>query len=190
MGLEAKPPHLLQRVERARRVVSLCSQATIRAYDEEALLSEACRILLDVGDYCMAWVGEAPAVGSSLRPLAHASAAPSGVRSVQPPWANDVGSRSPTALAVHEQRPQVVRGIPGDAALLARHPEAAALGYGAVCAFPIQFGPHGGGALTIYAREADAFAPEEVALLRELGGDLAVGVAALRAKRANDQLEE
>src|SRR5436853_5831618 len=63
------PPQLLQRVERARRVVSLCSQAIIRAYDEEALLLEECRILIDVGGYVMAWVGEAKPGEAALLPL-------------------------------------------------------------------------------------------------------------------------
>jgi PAS domain S-box-containing protein len=190
VGWERKPPQLLQRVERTRRVVSLCSQAVVRSYDEEALLSEVCRILLDVGDYSMAWIGETRPGVSTLAALAHAGTEPSGVRGVEPPWETDMGSQSPTARAIREQRPQVVRGIPGDPALLRRHPEAEQLGYAAICAFPIQFGPHGAGALTVYAREPDAFAPEEVALLRELAGDLAVGVAVLRAKHASEALEE
>jgi PAS domain S-box-containing protein len=190
VGWERKPPQLLQRVERTRRVVSLCSQAIVRSYDEEALLSEMCRILIDVGDYCMAWVSETEPGTSILTSLAHAGTEPSGVRGAEPPWANDAGSHSPTVRAIREQRPQVVRGIPAHPALRRRFPEAEQLGYAAVCAFPVQFGPHGAGALTVYAREPDAFAPEEVALLRELAGDLAVGVAVLRAKHASDVLEE
>jgi PAS domain S-box-containing protein len=181
---------LLQRIERARRVVSLCSQTIIRAYDEEALLSEECRILLDVGDYCMAWIGETKPGKAALTPLAHAGAEPSGVRSEQPPWANDTGRYSPTVRAIREQRPQVLRGISTDPILQQQHLEAQQLGYSSVCAFPLQFGPHGAGALTIYAREPDAFAPEEVALLRELAGDMGAGVAVLRAKHANDILDE
>jgi hypothetical protein len=55
---EDRAPRLVERIDRARRVVSHCSQAAIRAYDEEALLSEACRHLVDVGGYRMAWFAE------------------------------------------------------------------------------------------------------------------------------------
>lgn len=193
MDRERGPQQLLQRVERARRVVSHCSQAAIRAYDEEALLAEACRHLVDEGDYCMAWFAEAK-VGDTGAPqlttLAHAVAEPSGVRGDELPWANQLGPRMPTIRALLEQRPHVVRGIDDDPFLKLRFPDAAALGYASICAFPIQFGPHGAGVLSIHAREADAFAPEEVALLRELAGDMAVGVSALRARKANDLLEE
>jgi len=181
-------PQLLQRVERARRVVSLCSQATIRAYDEEALLAEACRILLDTGDYAMAWIAETQE-GGALVPLAHAGIKASGVRSVELPWTSDPGRRSPALRAIQEQRPQVVRGNAQASPAHARYSGALPPGCGAMCAFPIQFGPRGAGVIAVYAREAEAFAPEEVALLRELAGDLAVGVAGLRAKLAGDELE-
>jgi PAS domain S-box-containing protein len=190
VGWEVRTPQLLQRIERARRVVSLCSQAIIRAYDEEALLFEECRILLDVGGYAMAWVGEIKTGATAMVPLAHAGTEPSGVRNVDPPWVNDMGPHSPTGRAIREQRPQVLRGILTNPALQQRQPEAEALGYAAVCAFPLQFGPHGTGALAVYAHEPDAFAPEEVALLRELAGDLGAGVAVLRAKHASELLEE
>jgi PAS domain S-box-containing protein len=186
----AGTPQLLQRVERARRVVSHCSQAAIRAYDEEALLSEACRHLIDEGGYRMAWFAEARTGGAHLEVLAHAGSIQSGVRGDHLPWTNGSGTRTPTMRALLEQRPQVVRGIPDNPALRQRFPEAELMGYAALCAFPIQLGPHGAGVFTIYAREPDAFAPEEVALLRELAGDMAVGVSALRARKANDALEE
>jgi PAS domain S-box-containing protein len=181
---------LLQRVERARRVVSHCSQAAIRAYDEEALLAEACRHLLDEGDYCFAWFAEARPGQTALQSMAYAGLEQSGVRGNQFPWTAPLGPRSPTSRALFEQRPYVVRGIAASPILRHRHPDAAALGYDAVCAFPLQFGPHGAGVLTIFAREPEAFGPEEVALLRELAGDMAVGVSVLRARTANDVLEE
>jgi PAS domain S-box-containing protein len=186
----ASPPQVLQRVERARRVVSHCSQAAIRAYDEEALLSEACRNLIDEGGYRMAWFAEAQAGGAGLNLLAHAGSVQSGVRGDPPPWTNGAGVRTPAMRAVREQRPQVVRGIPDSPALRQQFPEAELLSFGALCSFPIQLGPHGAGAFTICAREADAFAPEEVALLRELAGDMAVGASVLRARKANEALEE
>lgn len=171
-------------------MVSHCSQAAIRAYDEEALLEEACRYLVDEGDYCLAWFAQTTATEDELTTLAQAGTEPFGVRSDQLPPTTGVGLRSPTMRALLEQRPHVVRNIPSNPSLVQRYPDAAPSGYAAICAFPVQFGPHGAGVLTIHSREPDAFAPEEVALLRELAGDMAVGVAGLRARRANDLLEE
>ncbi|MES2154731.1 MAG: PAS domain S-box protein [bacterium] len=190
MATEPLPPSLLQRVERARRIVSHCSQAAIRAYDEEALLFEVCRALIDLGGYCFAWFGEVKPNTEGIVPMGYAGTAPSGVRGIEVPWTTTPGRRSPTMRAIQEQCPQVVRSISADPALQQRIPEAGPLGFASICACPIQFGPHGAGVLTIYAREPDAFAPEEVALLRELAGDLAVGVAGLRAKQASLALEE
>ena len=51
----------LQRVSRALKAVTECHQALLRATNEAELLSEVCRIIVEVGGYRMAWVGFPPA---------------------------------------------------------------------------------------------------------------------------------
>ncbi len=45
------------KISRALRTLSDCNQIVIRAENESALMTEICRILVEVGGYAMAWVG-------------------------------------------------------------------------------------------------------------------------------------
>ena len=59
-----------------------------------------------------------------------------------------------------------------------------------VAAFPLHFNQHGRGVLTVYSAEPDAFTSGVIALLRELGNDLAFGVGNLRARADRTSMRE
>jgi hypothetical protein len=62
-----------RRHERAFHALSDCSQALVRAPDEQALLDMVCRIFVDVGGYRLCWVGYAEDdERKTVRPVAHA----------------------------------------------------------------------------------------------------------------------
>ena len=48
-----------RRVDRARRALSRCNQALIRAGDEPQFLRELCRVIVEVVGYRLCWVGYA-----------------------------------------------------------------------------------------------------------------------------------
>lgn len=181
---------VLRRVNRTRHVVSLVSQAIIRSYDEETLYQEVCRFLVNFGGYLMAWVGIAEETPSRLvRPVGHAGIEPNFLQALKITWANDLNRHGPTGEAIIEERPFVARNIPTDPKMEVLRKEAKLFGYRASCAFPLQFGRHGMGVLTVHSLEPDAFCFEEVALLRELAGDLAAGVVGLRERARRRRLE-
>lgn len=182
---------LAQRIDKARRVLSICSQAIIRAYEDDALHAEVCRQLVTVGGYRTAWIGVAEAGQlQSLRPVAHACSEPRLWETLQEMWSRDTQHRSATNRAWREQRPRVARDILIDPRMRRLRLDAVRGGYGATCALPLQFGPNGSGVLTLFAEDPAAFDPEEVAILRELAGDLSAGVSGLRDRAVREQLEE
>lgn len=181
---------VLRRVNRTRHVVSLVSQAIIRSYDEEALYHEVCRYLVNYGGYLMAWVGIAEETPNRIvRPVGHAGIEPNFLQALKITWANDLNTRGPTGEAILEQRPFVARNIATDPRMEVLRKEAKLFGYRASCAFPLQFGRHGMGVLTVHSLEPDAFGFEEVSFLRELAADLAAGVVGLRERAKRRLLE-
>src|SRR5688572_21769951 len=101
---------VLRRVNRTRQAVSLVSQVIIRSYEEEALHAEVCRHLVTFGGYLMAWVGVAEEAPRRLvRPIAHAGLEANFLESLKITWSDDLAVRSPTSLAIAEQRPHVAR---------------------------------------------------------------------------------
>ncbi|HUR63487.1 MAG TPA: ATP-binding protein [Candidatus Thermoplasmatota archaeon] len=187
---------VLRRVNRTRQTVSLVSQVIIRCYEEEALHAEVSRHLVTFGGYLMAWIGLAEQEGGEarrrhvVRPVAHAGLEPNFLSALKITWSNDLSNRSPTSLAIQEQRPYVARNILKEPRYAVLRRDAQLYGYTATCALPLQFAQYGLGVLTIHAMEPDAFNAEEVALLRELANDLAAGVISLRERAKRRHLEE
>ena len=177
----------LRRTERALRMVTECNQELVRASSETELLQAICRILVDRGGYRMAWVGFAELnEAKSVRPLAQAGFDAGYLDTVNITWADDEHGRGPTGTAIRTGQPVLARDIPSDPAYGPWRAAAIQRGYVSSATLPLIGGERTFGALMVYAAEADAFNAEEVALLGELAGDLAYGIAALRnlAERA------
>ncbi|PKN49839.1 MAG: hypothetical protein CVU63_01025, partial [Deltaproteobacteria bacterium HGW-Deltaproteobacteria-20] len=62
----------LSRSTRALSVLSECNQTLVRATDEQAFLHDVCRIVVEKGDYLMAWVGLKGEQERWVRPVASA----------------------------------------------------------------------------------------------------------------------
>lgn len=182
---------VLRRVNRTRQAVSLVSQVIIRAYEEEALHAEVCRHLVTFGGYLMSWIGVAEEAPTRVvRPIAHSGLEANFLGALKITWSEDLVLRSPTSLAIAEQRPHVARNILKEPRYAVLRKDAQLYGYTATCALPLQFAQFGMGVLTIHAMEPDAFNPEEVALLRELASDLSAGVVGLRERARRQATEE
>ena len=56
----------LARLSRAQRMRGACSETLVRATSEAELLHAVCRVAVEIGGYCMGWVGMALIVGSGI----------------------------------------------------------------------------------------------------------------------------
>ena len=181
----------LKRANAALRTIGECNQAVARATDETSLLNDVCRLMVEFGGYRMAWVGFAENDPErSVRPVAEAGFAEGYVRSLKFSWADTDAGRGPTGTAIREARPVICRDILTDPRLLNWREAALHNGYAASCALPLTTRDGGCfGALNVYSVDADAFDEEEVRLLCQLGGDLAIGLRALRDRAERDEAQ-
>ncbi len=178
----------IRRTDRLRRAVNLTCQAIIRSYDEDAILSECCRFLVDEAGYQIAWVGlSTPDEPGRIVPKAHAGMAVAmedldrlggPIESLMQKTAN---------RCVEKRTPQMVRPQGPDGATAQRHDLDATT---TICTVPIEIGPHGQGVLALRIDDPEAFKAEEVALLRELANDLGHGISMLHDKLAGEEREE
>ncbi|MDI6748387.1 MAG: PAS domain S-box protein [Rhodocyclaceae bacterium] len=180
----------LQRANRALRVLIDCNQALGRATDEDALLHDICRAVVDIGGYRMAWVGfaenDAP---RSVRPVASAGFAAGYLESIELSWADTALGRGPAGTAIREQRPVLARNIQADPLFAPWRAEALRHGYASSIALPLLDGERCLGMLGVYSAEVDAFDADEARFLAELANDLAFGIRALRDRAAHEQSE-
>ena len=181
----------LKRANRALRTVGECSQLLARAGDEMSLMQDVCRLMVELGEYRMAWFGLAEnGPGRSVRPVASAGFAPDYLDGLQVSWADDESGQGPTGTAIRERRPVRCRDIQADPACAPWRDAAAGRGYASSCALPLVDGSGTCfGALNVYSVEPDAFDDEEMRLLEELCSDLSFGLRALRDRGERDEAQ-
>ena len=177
-------------VNRALRMLSDTNQALIHTADEATLLNEVCQIIVEVGGYHMAWVSFAEHdEAKTLRPAAHASFDSGYVESAKVTWADNERGRGPGGTAIRTGLPCMARNIPENPAFAPWHEAAIQRGYKSIIALPLISESQALGVLEIYSVDTDAFDTKEVEILKELAGDLAFGIAALRTRAKRDQAE-
>jgi PAS domain S-box-containing protein len=172
-------------LNRALRMVGGCSRALLDAKDESILLSEVCRIAVEVGGYRLAWAGYAEdGPGKTVRPVAQFGFEDGYLQGLSVTWLDDPSGQGPTGKAIRTAAPVVARDILTDPSFGPWRSEALSRGYGSNAAFPLGTEDSRLGALTIYATEPGAFTEEEVRLLSDLSDTLAYGIRSLRAETA------
>ncbi len=188
-----KSEELLKKLNRALKVVTECDQVLVRATDEKKLLSDICEIIVNLGGYKFAWVGEAPDDNRGpVLPLAHAGHEQGylDVMAIRLP----PEEREPVSEAIITRKPQIIRRLDAHPIQASWHSQAVKRGYAALIVLPLKEDDHIFGTLNIYSAGSDVFDAEEVKLLTELSDDLAYGIVSLHARaqgrKAAEELQE
>ncbi len=182
-----------KRLERALRLLSSCNSALVRADDEVRLLADVCRLVTEVGEHELAWVGLPldDAERTVQVAASHARSASDYTQSIRVSWGDGPLGAGPVGKAIRLGTPQVARSTFDDAAMAPWRAQAVARGYLSNLALPLRDAQGQVlGALSIYARAVDAFDAEECALLEELADNLAYGIGTLRLRAQRAVLEE
>ncbi|MDX9843990.1 MAG: EAL domain-containing protein [Aquabacterium sp.] len=173
----------LQRLNRDLRLLSDCNMALVHAQDEPTLLNEICRLSVERGGYSLAWVGFAQQDEErSVRVAAECGDRSGYLAQVNISWADTARGRGVVGTAIRTGQPSLVTDIPHDPRMQPWAAKAAELALQSCVALPLICDARVLGALTLYAREPDAFDTDELNLLMELANDLAYGISALRAR--------
>ena len=181
----------LHKVNRALKALSHGDTALIHATDETQLLSEMCRVIVEIAGYRMAWVGYVEHdAEKTVRLVAQSGYAPDFTAQSGITWADDEHGQGPLGIAVRTGKLQVVQDVMTDLRFEPWRANATRLGYGSVLVAPLVLGKQVIGALSINAEGAHSFDDAEIALLSELAADMAYGIAALRIRTASEQNTE
>ncbi|MGE5466546.1 MAG: HD domain-containing phosphohydrolase [Ignavibacteria bacterium] len=175
----------LRRSNRFLRTLSRCNETLVHASDEDELLRSMCRVVVEVGEFALAWVGYCEA-GGFIRAVARHGICAEKVGDLPLDVDHAEAARRPVARAVQTGAIQVVQDIAvSDGPEWREH--ALACGYRSAISLPLRVGGQVIGALNIYAAEAGAFGTDEVSLLSELAGDLGFGIATIRVRAEREE---
>ena len=157
-----------KRLERALRLLSACNSALVRADDEARLLADVCRLVTEVGEHELAWVGlPLHDAGRTVQVAAsHSRSASDYLQSIRVGWGDGPLGAGPMGKAIRLGKVQLARSTFDDASMAPWRAQAVARGYLSNLALPLRDAQGQVlGALSIYARAVDAFDPQECALL-------------------------
>ena len=181
----------LARLNRALRVRSACNEALIRATDENDLLYEVCRIAVDVGGYCMAWVGfSQDDAEQSVRPMAHAGDGASYLHDIQLSWSEDKAiGRGPIGRALRSKHVVIIEDLARDPGFQPWLDAALRRGYRSLVVLPLHNAQRTYGVFALFAPKATPISADEMRLLQELTDDLTFGINTLRNRHEQDQIQ-
>ena len=176
------------RLNRTLRLLSSCYDLVIHAQEERQLLTDICHQMVDHGGYLMAWVGYAESdEEKTVRPVAHSGHEEGYLGRIRVSWADTELGQGPTGTAIRTGSTQVNQNWLTNPRMKPWRKAALEQGYQASIALPLVEDGRAFGALTLYAREPEAFNPEEVRLLEELAGGLVFAVLSLRTATARSE---
>jgi len=184
-------PENLRRTRRALGLLPRCNPALREAVDEHALLEDICRIAVESAGYRMAWVGYAEQDElKTVRPVAFAGPGEGFLDSVHVSWGDNLYGHGVAGSSIRSGKPEVAKDLLHNAAFAPWHDAFLTRDFAAAVGLPLSAGSATYGALIIYAAEIEAFKDVEVALLEELGRNLAYGILSLRSRKESALLYE
>ncbi len=180
----------LRKVNRVLRALRDSTQAMMSATDEQMFLQEICSIVVQDCGYSLVWIGYAEDdENKTVRPVAFAGFDEGYLQRLNITWGDNERGRGPTGMSIRTGLPQRCRDMRTDPSFQPWRKEAEKRGYASSLALPLMGLGRPYGAITIYAREVDAFSEDEERLLGSLADDLAHGITALRWRIAHQQAE-
>ena len=166
-----------QRIRQLNRVYSVLSdinQTIVRESNPRTMLSEACRIAVENGQFRMAWIGLRDAPKQPIRVVAHAGATDDTLEILHSMFESD--SQGGNCVFTSQTLQTGRHGVCSD---LAHDPRAASWrnlalqrGYRGMASLPLKAGERVIGIFNLYAGEPDFFDARELHLLDELAMDI------------------
>jgi len=170
----------------ALRLLSEVNKVALRTEDEQGLMREVCRLIVENGRYALAWIGKAiTGAEKRVEPIVWEGAAAEYVKTVSVRWDESPLGMSPAGIAVRTGRMVEVANLGEDPRFDPWREQVARFGLRCSIALPLH--GHGDivwGVLSIYKTEATGFRSEEAAILDELAAALCAGVEYHRARAA------
>lgn len=179
-------------IERFNRLFSARNQinaAIVRVETRDALFRRVCQVLVEFGEFQMAWVGWHDHEAAEVKPAAAAGDENGYLQAVKVHTGGEPGHRGPTGRAFDEGRPYISNDTLDDPALLPWRDEVRRRGFRAAAFFPIRLKSAVCGVLNVYADAPGFFQDKEISLLGEVAVDISYALDNLARREARQRAE-
>ncbi len=178
----------LVRVNRQLRMLGELNHLLPRASNKAQLLKGACRLVVEIGGYRMAWIGQVLRDDErSIQPVAWDGFEHGFLEAARFCWSRGGLGAGDTGTAARTGRPASCVDIMNDPDYEPWREEAVKRGYASSITLPMSSDERVHSVLTIFAEHNDAFDDREVGHLQELAGNLAYGIDALATRAEHER---
>jgi len=168
------------RVVSTLKTLILCNQKLVEAPDEEYLHQEICQLLVDSGNYTLAWTCYVQDdIKKPIRTISCAGIHGEYLDEIAAGWADQNFSQGPIGKAISSGQTQIIKHIDSDPSFTPWREQAVSHSLLSCIVVPLKNNECVIGSLNIYADKPDAFDSDAVALLENLAGDISYGIGAL-----------
>lgn len=181
-------------VQRARRALDLLRgwfEVLAPVSEERSLLESVCQVLVDLGDFPLAWVGlTETGTPGPIHPAAQAGPAASLMEHLSLAWTEDIETPDPTVEALRRGQAVFVPDIQADPACASWRDDAEVQDIASCLALPLIHHGRNYGVLAVYAADP-AFLPVEYHdLLTVMAASLSQTLVSLRLKEELKKIEK
>ncbi|MGZ6972255.1 MAG: GAF domain-containing protein, partial [Thermoanaerobaculia bacterium] len=184
----------IRALNRLLKTISEVDQLLVKVEDEESLLKELCRVLVDSGGYSLAWIGKADPESMRAVPVARAGADAHLLDSIVVRWDDSPEGHGPFGTAIRTGRHVIVQETGTDPSASPWRAFRSQLGIRSMAVLPLRRSGVVTAALVASAVVPSFIDEEEIALLDKLAGDISFALDVLadraRARKSEAQLEK
>jgi PAS domain S-box-containing protein len=172
----------LSTLDRLYTVMSATNKAIVLIRDKKELLSEICRVAVDIGGFSMAWAGLLNKKKQLIEPVAVQGHIYGFLDTITISTEDVPGKRGPTGTAFREKKYNVCNDIASDPRMKTIREEALKRGYRSLAAFPFALNTENAGVITFYADTPGFFDAQIITLLDEQSKNISFALATLEDK--------
>lgn len=172
----------IKSLNRLYSVLSATNKAIVKISTKEKFFSEICRILVETGGFCMAWIGLADPEHAAIRPAASAGQTGDYLDHISISTEDVPLGRGPTGTAYRQGSCYFSNDITRDPNMEPWRESALKHGYRANAALPFSLGTKNAGVLSLYAPVSGFFDDEIISLLKELADAISFALRTIDEK--------
>ncbi len=177
----------LRTLARLYEVLSRANEAIVRTDDSRLLCAEICRIVAEIGEYPLVWIGEVR--GRRVAPVASAGPATDYLDEVRIELDGEWGM-GPGGTAIRENRTVINDDFTANPRAAPWREPATRRGFRASACFPLRRDGRPIGEITLYSPNTAAFDAEQVLLLESLAANVSYALEAIEQEQRRIQSEE
>jgi len=181
----------IRQLNRLYAVSTHVSQAIVRIRNGIELLQGVCRIMVEEGDFRLAWVGRPDSERGQIKPVVQWGPGAGYLSSVQVSAADEAEGRGPAGSALRRGAHHICQNIETDPEFLPWREQARRYGLGGSAgSFPLTLKGRAAGVITLYSGEPQFFDEECLALLDEMAATVSFALENLELAHLRQEAVE